>query len=82
MKLAYEIFQKEGYGVELGEKYLESAELVKFELTRLENGREWAEKGMLEEERLKIKHVNARKVEIREAAIVEMSVGEIVEIEV
>jgi hypothetical protein len=37
---------------------------------------------MLEEERLKIKHVNARKVEIREAAIVEMSVGEIVEIEV
>jgi hypothetical protein len=75
-------FQKEECGVELGKKKLESAELVKLQLTRHEHEKEWAEKEMLEEERLKIKHVNARKVEFREAAIVEMSVGEIVEIEV
>ncbi len=75
-------FQNEGCGVKLGGKHMESAELVKLELTRHEYKKEWAEKGMLEEERPQIKHVNARKVEIREVAIVEMSVGEIVEIEV
>lgn len=75
-------FQKEECSVESGKKNVDSAELVKLDLTRLEHGREWAGKGMLEEEKPKIKHVNARKVEIREVAIVEMSVGEIVEIEV